>query len=145
MRFGERAPGGGVLVEPAGGGEDEQRDLGVAEETELEGLLEEPCAALGEAHLTARPVLDPPELHTPAPRHTRLRPMCPRLSFCPSLSRGWWAGGVAKGGGERRGAPWGHGVHDPLTQVVVHLRARASFYLGVGSSPAFYYAHTGAV
>uniref|UniRef100_A0A8R7PYJ6 Uncharacterized protein n=1 Tax=Triticum urartu TaxID=4572 RepID=A0A8R7PYJ6_TRIUA len=63
------APGGGVLVEPAGGGEDEQRDLGVAEERELEGLLEEPRAALGEAHLPARPVLDPPQLHTPAPRH----------------------------------------------------------------------------
>lgn len=33
-------PGGGVLIELAGGGEDEERDLGVAEERELEGLLE---------------------------------------------------------------------------------------------------------
>src|SRR6266540_27612 len=32
------------------------------------GLLEEPRAALGEAHLSARLVLDPPQLHAPTPR-----------------------------------------------------------------------------
>ena len=44
-------PCGGVLVELAGGGEDEERDLGVAEQRDLEGLLEDPRATLGEAHL----------------------------------------------------------------------------------------------
>jgi hypothetical protein len=36
-RAGDHVPGEGVLVELAGGGKDEQRDLSVAEEGELEG------------------------------------------------------------------------------------------------------------
>ena len=57
---------GGELVEAAGGGEDDERDLGVAQHGQLVGLLEQPAPALGEAHLPARPVLDPPQLHPPA-------------------------------------------------------------------------------
>ena len=58
--------GGGELVEAAGGGEDDEHDLGVAQHGELVGLLEQPAPALGEAHLPARPVLDPPQLHRAA-------------------------------------------------------------------------------
>jgi hypothetical protein len=70
-------PGGGVLIELAAGGKDEERDLGVAEQGQLEGLLEQPRAALGEAHLPARLVLDPPQLHAPARCHL---PPCPPLA-----------------------------------------------------------------
>lgn len=67
----ESEPGGGVLVELAGGGEDEERHLRVAEQGELERLLEQPRPPLGEPHLPARLVLDPPQLHSPPPRHPR--------------------------------------------------------------------------
>ncbi|CAD6339987.1 unnamed protein product [Miscanthus lutarioriparius] len=46
----EDAPGGaGELVELAARGEDDEPDLSIAEHGELEGLLEQPVAALGEA------------------------------------------------------------------------------------------------
>jgi hypothetical protein len=63
------APGcAGELVELAARGEDDERDLRVAEHGELERLLEQPVAALGEGDLPARRVLDPLHLRFP-PHH----------------------------------------------------------------------------
>jgi hypothetical protein len=46
------------LVELAAVGEDDERDLGVAEDGELVGLLEQAVAALGEGDLAVDLVLD---------------------------------------------------------------------------------------
>jgi len=74
----EDAPGGaGELVELAARGEDDEPDLSIAEHGELEGLLEQPVAALGEGHLPARRVLYPLQLRLPP--HHRGRPIPPRL------------------------------------------------------------------
>ena len=53
-----RRPVVGVLVEAAAAGEDDERDLGVAEHGELVRLLEEAVAALAEGHLPVGRVLD---------------------------------------------------------------------------------------
>ena len=58
--------GGWELVEAAGVGEEDERDLGVAEDGELVGLLEQAVPALGEGHLPADLVLDPLQHHLPA-------------------------------------------------------------------------------
>ena len=58
----------GVLVEAAAAGEDDERHLGVTEDGELVGLLEEPVPALAEGHLPASGVLDPLDLN-PSPTH----------------------------------------------------------------------------
>ena len=74
----EDAPGGaGELVELAARGEDDEPDLSIAEHGELEGLLEQPVAALGEGHLPARRVLYPLQLRLPP--HHRGRPIPSRL------------------------------------------------------------------
>jgi hypothetical protein len=59
-RAGERKkrPVVGVLVEAAAAGEDDERDLGVAEHGELVRLLEEAVAALAEGDLPVGRVLD---------------------------------------------------------------------------------------
>lgn len=49
-------------------GEDDDADVGVAEDGELPGLLEQPGAALAEGHLPVHRVLDAPQLDL-APRH----------------------------------------------------------------------------
>lgn len=54
----------------AGGGEDDERDLGVAEDGELLRLLEQAPPSLGERHLPRRRVVDLPYLN-PLPRHDR--------------------------------------------------------------------------
>ena len=66
----------GVLVEPPVGGEDDERDLGVTEHGDLVRLLQQPVPALGEGHLAVDLVLDPPQLHRPAP-HPRRFPTYP--------------------------------------------------------------------
>ena len=48
----------GVLIEAAAAGEDDERDLGVAEHGKLVRLLEEAVAALAEGDLPVRRVLD---------------------------------------------------------------------------------------
>jgi hypothetical protein len=48
-------------------GEEDERDLGVAEDGELVRLLEQAVPALGEGHLPADLVLDPLQHHLPAP------------------------------------------------------------------------------
>jgi hypothetical protein len=48
-------------------GEEDERDLGVAEDGELVGLLEQAVPALGERHLPADLVLDPLQHHLPGP------------------------------------------------------------------------------
>jgi hypothetical protein len=63
-------PGGGEVVELAVRGEDDDADVGVAEDGELPGLFEQPGAALAEGHLPVHRVLDAPQLHL-APRHGR--------------------------------------------------------------------------
>ncbi|RWW35947.1 hypothetical protein BHE74_00059062 [Ensete ventricosum] len=69
---GGRAPGiGRVLAELALGGEDDEGDLGVAEDGDLVGLLEQPGSALGEGHLPIDLVLDPLQLHSPPPHLDR--------------------------------------------------------------------------
>lgn len=60
--------GVGEVVGAAGGGEDEGRDLGTAEDGELAGLLEEALPALGEGDLADRLVVDPSQHHlSPSP------------------------------------------------------------------------------
>uniref|UniRef100_A0A0A9CST9 Uncharacterized protein n=1 Tax=Arundo donax TaxID=35708 RepID=A0A0A9CST9_ARUDO len=61
----------GVLVELPLGGEDDERDLGVAKDGDLVRLLQQPVPALGEGHLPVDLVLDPPQLHRPAPHPRR--------------------------------------------------------------------------
>ena len=55
------------LVELAAVGEDDERDLGVAEHGELVGLLEQSVPALGEGDLAVDLVLDPLQLDPPPP------------------------------------------------------------------------------
>jgi hypothetical protein len=62
---------GGILVELSLGGEDDDGDLGVAEDGDLVRLLEEAIAPLGEGHLPVYLVLYPLQLHLPA-THRRL-------------------------------------------------------------------------
>jgi hypothetical protein len=57
----------GVLVEPAAAGEDDERDLGVAEHGELVRLLEEAVAALAEGDLPVGRVLDALDLDLAPP------------------------------------------------------------------------------
>lgn len=61
-------PGAGEVEEPAGGGEDDEGDLGVAEDGELLRLLEQPPPPLRERHLPRRRVVDLPNLYL-LPRH----------------------------------------------------------------------------
>lgn len=64
----------GVLIEPAGRREDDESDLDVAEQRELEALLQQPIASLGEGHLPRRDVLDPLQFHLPPPHHPSRSP-----------------------------------------------------------------------
>ena len=58
------------MEEFAGGGEDDEADLGVAEDGELLGLLEQPPPPFGEGHLPRRQVVDPPDRYPlPLPGH----------------------------------------------------------------------------
>lgn len=66
------APGAGELGELPRGGEDDERDVGIAEDGELLSLLEEAAAALGERDLPRRRALYPLDL-PPLPRHPRRR------------------------------------------------------------------------
>jgi hypothetical protein len=66
-------PGTGEVEELPGGGEDDEPDVGVAEDGELLGLLEQPLPPLGEGHLPRRQVVDPPYRYAlPLPRHPSL-------------------------------------------------------------------------
>ncbi|RRT73258.1 hypothetical protein B296_00033552 [Ensete ventricosum] len=81
----ESKPGvGGVLIELALGGEDDEGDLRVAEDGDLVGLLEQPRPALGEGHLPIDLVLDPLQLHPPPPH---LDPSPPLPSSNSNLGR----------------------------------------------------------
>lgn len=65
------------MEEFAGGGEDDKADLGVAEDGELLGLLEQAPPPLGEGHLPCRQVVDPPyryPLPLPGPDHGAAAP-----------------------------------------------------------------------
>ncbi|RWW28997.1 hypothetical protein GW17_00006495 [Ensete ventricosum] len=76
----ESKPGvGGVLIELALGGEDDEGDLRVAEDGDLVGLLEQPRPALGEGHLPIDLVLDPLQLHPPPPHLDPSPPLPPPL------------------------------------------------------------------
>jgi hypothetical protein len=79
----ECVPGASELGELAGGGEDDERDVGIAEHGELLRLLEQPPAALRERHLPRRRALYPPYL----PRHLSLSMQLRRLS-CSHGKRG---------------------------------------------------------
>jgi hypothetical protein len=68
-----RLPGAAELVELAAAGEDDERDLGVAEHGELVGLLEQAVAALGEGDLAVDLVLDPLQLDASPPHADLLR------------------------------------------------------------------------
>jgi len=61
-----------VLVELPLSGEDDERDLRIAENGDLVGLLQQPVPALGEGHLAVDLVLDPAQLHRSAPHLRRL-------------------------------------------------------------------------
>lgn len=64
-------PGAAELVELAAAGEDDERDLGVAENGQLVGLLEEAVAALGEGDLPVDLVLDALQLNSSPPHLAR--------------------------------------------------------------------------
>jgi hypothetical protein len=83
-------PGAGEFVELAARGEDDERDLGVAEDGELEGLLEQAVAALGEGDLAARGVLYP--LHLRLPPHHLRSPMNQPTTRAAAAKNGkeWW-------------------------------------------------------
>jgi len=77
--------GGGELEEAAAAGEDDERDLGVAQQRQLVRLLEQPVPALGERHLPADLVLDPLQLHLAAPHPASiLAAAAASIPFLPS-------------------------------------------------------------
>lgn len=86
---GEGVPGGAAeFVGLAARGEDDEADLGVAENSELAGFLEKAAPPLGKAHLAAGLVLDSPNLDLP-PSHRRHR-----RRQDPKLEPLGWAGGL---------------------------------------------------
>jgi hypothetical protein len=78
-----KSPVVGVLVEAAAAGEDDERDLGVAEHRELVRLLEQAVAALAEGDLPVRRVLDALDLDLtpPLPVAAGARRRCRLPSF----------------------------------------------------------------
>jgi hypothetical protein len=60
-------PGARVLIEAAGAGEDHETNLGIAEDSELLGFLEDPVPPLREGHLPARRVVNPADHNLPPP------------------------------------------------------------------------------
>lgn len=65
-------PGAGEIIELAGAGENDEANLGIAEDGELLCLLQEPVPPLRESHLTAGRVVDPTDHNLPSP-HQQLR------------------------------------------------------------------------
>ena len=63
----------GEVAEAVGGREHDERDVDVAEDGELVGLLDEAVAALGEGDLPVGGVLDPLDLQLHAPHGRRRR------------------------------------------------------------------------
>ena len=61
----------GEVAEAVGGREHDERDVDVAEDGELVGLLDEAVAALGEGDLPVGGVLDPLDLQLHAPHGRR--------------------------------------------------------------------------
>jgi len=72
------------LVELAAVGEDDERDLGVAEHGELVRLLEQPVAALGEGDLAVDLVLDPLQLNPPPPHGSQPFQLAPAAATLSS-------------------------------------------------------------
>uniref|UniRef100_A0A0A9HZZ7 Uncharacterized protein n=1 Tax=Arundo donax TaxID=35708 RepID=A0A0A9HZZ7_ARUDO len=71
----------------AGGGEDDGSDLGAAQDGELAGLLEQPRAPLGEAHLPCLVALDAPDLDLLPPHARPTRRHCCYLLRTPPVAR----------------------------------------------------------
>ena len=71
----------GVLVEAAAAGEDDERDLGIAEHGELVRLLKEAVAALAEGDLPVGRVLDALDLDLAPPRLVAGAGRCRLLLF----------------------------------------------------------------
>lgn len=68
MREKKNQPGcAGEIVEFAGAGEDDEGDVGVAEDSELLRLLQQSISPLRKRHLPARHVVDPPYHYLPSP------------------------------------------------------------------------------
>ena len=77
------------LVELAAAGEDDERDLGVAEHGQLVRLLEEAVAALGEGDLPVDLVLDALQLDSSPPHDLPPPPqMLKQLNPAPPISSG---------------------------------------------------------
>ena len=76
------------MEELAIGGEDEERDLDVAENRELGGLLHQPASPLRERHVAAVLVGDSLHLHFPSPHGAsdQKKTLISDL-FCPSETR----------------------------------------------------------
>lgn len=109
-----RGGGADVLVEFSGAGEHDNGDLGVAEDGEFVGLLEEAVAPLRVGHLPVRRVFDSLDLDLPS-RHGSIS--CEfRGYFVFWIGSGrwrkWGVGGrkrKTKGGGQaiaENGKPW---------------------------------------
>ena len=66
-------PGARIFIELPGAGEDNQTNLGVAEDRQLFRLLKQPISSLRKRHLPARRVIDPSNHNLPSP-HIDIRP-----------------------------------------------------------------------
>lgn len=66
----------GKLEELPFGGEDDESDIGVAQDGDLVGFLEQPSPSLRESHLPTDLVLDPLQLNPPS-SHLSLFLLCP--------------------------------------------------------------------
>ena len=84
-----RKPRACVVVEAASTGEDDERQIGIAEDGELPGLLHQPAAALGEGHLSVCRVVDPLDcdLSSPHPLLLILRSLNIDRSLNPSAGQ----------------------------------------------------------
>lgn len=59
---GSHTPGAGIVKELAGGREDDERNLSIAENRKLLSFLKKPSSPLGESHLPGRNIIDLPDL-----------------------------------------------------------------------------------
>lgn len=70
-------PRAGALEELSGGGEDDDGDLGIAENGKLLGFLEKPSSSFGESHLPGSRVVDLPYLDLLSRHSQSLSPFPP--------------------------------------------------------------------
>lgn len=82
----ESQPGASEFVELPASRKDDESDLGIAEDGELKGLLQQAAPTLGKGHLPARRVLYPPYLRLPS-HHVDLRALITEQDSDQSAAR----------------------------------------------------------